>query len=112
MTVSAAFTWDDQDGVIVNATFVSYKDGMLTVSVDGKTVSDIDVTSKVVYKDIHSTDKADGQYDKTVSSLKALDDGFNVDAGKTPKFGTVKLSLNVSEDGVVSVFVTDIAKQA
>lgn len=110
LTVDNAFTWDDQDGVIVNATFVSYKDGMLTVSVDGKTVSDIDVTSKVVYKDIHSTDKADGQYDKTVSSLKALDDGFNVDAGKTPKFGTVKLSLNVSEDGVVSVFVTDIAK--
>ena len=112
LTVDNAFTWDDQDGVIVNATFVSYKDGMLTVSVDGKTVSDIDVTSDVVYKDIHSTSKADGQYDKTVNSLKALDDGINVDEGKTPKFGDATLSLNVSEDGVVSVFVTDIAKHA
>ena len=104
---SGKATWDDEDGVIVNATFVDFTDDMLTVKTDDGTIQDIDVTSDVVYKDIHSTATKDGQYDRTVNSLKALDDGI-----EDERFGTVTLSLNVSEDGVVSVFVTDIAKLA
>ena len=98
-------TWDDEDGVLVDYKFVSYTDGMLTVTDGTDTIQDIDVTSGATYKDIHSTATKDGQYDKTVKSLKALNDGL-----EDGKFGEVKLSINVSEDGVVSVFVTDIAK--
>ena len=104
MTVTTGFVWDDEEGVIANATIGkdALFENLLTVTVDGKKVEDIEV-AKAAFVDTHDTDK-DGQYTKSVSSLESLTNLVN-----DGKVGTVTLSLNVSKDGAVIIVVTDIA---
>lgn len=104
MTVTTGFVWDDEEGVIANATIGkdALFQNLLTVTVDGKKVEDIEV-AKAAFVDTHDTDK-DGQYTKSVSSLESLTNLVN-----DGKVGTVTLSLNVSKDGAVIIVVTDIA---
>ena len=104
MTVTTGFVWDDEEGVIANATIGkdALFENLLTVTVDGKKVEDIEV-AKAAFVDTHDTDK-DGQYTKSVSSLESLTNLVN-----DGKVGTVTLSLNVSKDGAVIIVVTSIA---
>ena len=104
MTVTTGFVWDDEEGVIANATIGkdALFENLLTVTVDGKKVEDIEV-AKAAFVDTHDTDK-DGQYTKSVSSLESLTNLVNDE-----KVGAVKLSLNVSKDGAVIIVVTSIA---
>ena len=104
MTITEGFVWKDQEGVIANATIGkdALFENLLTVTVDGKKVEDIEV-AEAAFVDTHDTDK-DGQYTKSVSSLESLTNLVNDE-----KVGAVKLSLNVSKDGAVIIVVTDIA---
>ena len=104
---SSKYIWDGEEGVLVNASMKANAlyDGLLTVTTTGShTYEDIDV-SGAKFVDAHDKD-ADGQYEKSVSSLKALADLLDADA---PKVQDVKLALNVSEDGAVVVILTSIA---
>ena len=104
MTITESFVWEDEEGVIADATIA--KDALfgslLTVTSGSFKVEDIDVAD-AAFVDAHDTD-ADGQYTKSVSSLETLTNLVNDE-----KVGTVKLSLNVSKDGAVIIVVTDIA---
>ncbi|MBM6871473.1 S-layer homology domain-containing protein [Pseudoflavonifractor phocaeensis] len=103
---SSKYIWDGEEGVLVNAKMEANAlyDGLLTVTTtDSHKYEDIDV-SGAKFVDAHDKD-ADGQYEKSVSSLKALADLLDADA---PKVENVKLALNVSEDGAVVVILTSI----
>ncbi|HIZ94636.1 S-layer homology domain-containing protein [Flavonifractor sp. An112] len=102
MTVTTGFVWDDEEGVIANATIGkdALFENLLTVTVDGKKVEDIEV-AEAAFVDTHDTDAG---YSKTVSSLESLTNLVNDE-----KVGAVTLSLNVSKDGAVIIVVTDIA---
>ena len=104
MEIKESFVWKDQEGVIADATIGkdALFENLLTVTVDGKKVEDIEV-AEAAFVDTHDTDK-DGQYTKSVSSLESLTNLVNDE-----KVGAVKLSLNVSKDGAVIIVVTDIA---
>ena len=103
MEITKNFVWDDEEGVVLNATIA--KDALygtlLTVKVGDYTVSDIE-TKGAEFVDLHDTDD-DGAYDRSVNSLSRLCD--LVDDGKV---SSVKMFLNVSEDGAVTIFVTTI----
>lgn len=103
MAITKNFVWDDEEGVILNATIA--KDALygtlLTVTAGGYTVSDIE-TKGAKFVDLHDTDK-DGAYDRTVGSLSRL-----CDLVDDEKVKTVEMFLNVSRDGAVAIFVTTI----
>ena len=92
------FVWDDEKGVIVDGTYGELYENLLTVG----DVEDIDV-SKAAFVDAHDTDD-DDQYDKTVSSLKALQNLFDKDNYDT----TAEVSVIVTSDGATFVIVTEL----
>ena len=93
-----SLVWDDEKGVIVNGDYVELYENLLTVG----EVEDIDV-SKAAFVDAHDTDD-DDQYDKTVSSLKALQNLFDKDNYTT----TAEVSVIVTSDGATFVIVTNL----
>ena len=103
MEITKNFVWDDEEGVVLNATIGedALYGTLLTVKVGAYTVSDIE-TKDAEFVDLHDTDD-DGAYDRSVGSLSRLCD--LVDDGKV---SSVEMFLNVSEDGAVTIFVTTI----
>ncbi len=88
--------WDEQEGVITG-NFVSLFQTLVTVN---KT-EDIETADAVVV-DVHDVD-GEGQYDATVSTLDELD---SLKSDKVIKSAT--LSMNVSKDGAVVIFITSV----
>ena len=100
---------DNNEGVIIGAIFddADYLyDNLLTVQFSSTNIyeiQDIDV-SEAIFVDVRSDSKLDesGQYDRSVSSLSRL-----ADLVDNSRIASATLSMNVSEDGAVTIFLTD-----
>jgi hypothetical protein len=93
--------WDEDEGVLTNAAFVDLYENLLSVTAGNNSFFDIDVAS-AKFVDVHDTDVG---YDAVISSLSAL----NTLADKTGYTTNATLSVNVSEDGAVTVFLTALS---
>lgn len=103
MVIAKNFVWSDEEGVVLNAAIGedALYGTLLTVTAGGYTVSDIE-TKGAEFVDLHDTDD-DGAYDRSVGSLSRL-----CDLVDDEKVEGIKMFLNVSEDGAVTIFVTTI----
>ena len=94
--------WDkDEDiGVIENATKITadaLDQNLLTV---GK-LADISVKN-AKFVDLHDTDE-DGQYERSINSLSALDKLVSADNAKVESFS---ISMSIDKDGAIVIFLT------
>ncbi len=98
--------WDDEAGVVYGVEYVSLFNDLLTVKDSTKTYADINVSS-VKFVDLHETDtdKVADTYDRTVNTLKALDNV--VDKGV---YTDTELNMSVSKDGAIVIFLTKLEK--
>ena len=97
-----SYIWDEHEGVMVGAIVDEKADlynGLLTVTYKGYEIADIKVAD-AKFVDVHST-TANDQYTKTLSTLakvmEVVDKGYEA-----------TLSMNVSEDGAVVIFLTSL----
>ena len=103
MSTAVSGVWDEQEGV-VTGNFKSLFENLLTiegVQTGDRTIEDIKIGDAVVV-DVHDTD-AEGNYDATVSSIDELNS-----LKKDNVITNAVLTMNVSKDGAVVIFITDI----
>ena len=101
--------WDDEEGVVYGVEYVSlFEDHLLTVKKNSTTYADIEV-SNVKFVDLHETDtdKVAKTYDRTVNTLKALDNIMTKDGNQ---YTVTELNMSVSKDGAIVIFLTKLEK--
>ena len=100
--------WDDEEGVVYGVKYVSLFNDLLTVKDSTKTYADINV-SNVKFVDLHETDtdKVAKTYDRTVNTLKALD---NIMTKNGNQYTVTELNMSVSKDGAIVIFLTKLEK--
>ena len=101
--------WDDEEGVVYGVKYISLFNDLLTVKdSSSKTYADINV-SNVKFVDLHETDtdKNVKTYDRTVNTLKALDNIMTKDGNQ---YTVTELNMSVSKDGAIVIFLTKLEK--
>ena len=97
--ITKSYTWDDESGVVIGASYVDLYEGLLSIKKGEFTVADIE-TDGAAFVDLHDQDGTN-QYDRGIASLSRLASLIEDD-----KVAEATLALNISSDGAVTIILT------